>query len=237
VLQLIPSCVNEVILADDYSMDGTVEIARRSLPMIRVVHTEQKRGKGAALQKGFAAATGDIIVMMDGDGSKDPREIPYLIEALLAGAYLVNGSRFMYKGGSAVMTPVHRLGFRVLVSIANRLFHMHLTDTLSGFNAFWRDCLDYFEIDCDGFEAEALITLRMRKANLAIVEVPSYEHPCIYSDSHPHIFRGGWRVLKLMLREWMKGQTVTREIRMRYLDQEYISMNGHGIPDQISALQ
>lgn len=237
VLRLIPSCVNEVILADDHSMDGTVEIARRSLPMIRVVHTQQKHGKGAALRKGFAAATGDIIVMMDADGSNDPREIPSLIEALLTGAYLVIGSRFVPNGGSEDMTPAHRLGYRVLISIANRLFRMHLTDMLYGFNAFWKGCLDYFEIDCDGFEVEALITLRVRKANLAIVEVPSYEHARIYGDCPLRTFRGSWRILKMMLREWMNGQSVTRTIRMRDLDQEYISSNGHRIPDQISTLQ
>ena len=244
VLQLIPSCVNEVILADDHSMDGTIEIARRSLPMIRVVNTQHKRGRGAALQKGFAAATGDIIVMMSADGSNDPREIPDLVEALLAGSYLVTGSRFVHDGGSADMTPMHRLGFRVLISIANRLFRMQLTDTLCGYIAFWKDCLDHFQVDCDGFEVEALIILRVRKANLAIVEVPSYEHACMYGASHLRTFQGSWRILKMMLREWMNGQSVTSTIRMRGLDQEYILLNGHsislngrGIPDQISGLQ
>jgi glycosyltransferase involved in cell wall biosynthesis len=237
VLQLIPGCVNEVILADDHSMDGTVEIARRSLPMIRVVYTQQKRGKGAALRKGFAAATGDIIVMMDADGSNDPREIPALIEALLAGAYLVIGSRFAPDGGSEDMTPVQRLGYRVLISMANRLFRMQLTDTLYGFNAFWKDCLDYFELDCDGFEAEALIVLRVRKANLAIVEVPSYEHALMHGGRHIRTFQGSWRLLKMMLREWLKGQSVTRTMRMRNLDQEYLSLNTETMLDQISRLQ
>lgn len=237
VLQLIPGWVNEVILADDQSVDGTVEIARRSLPMIRVVTTQSRHGKGAALRRGFAVATGDIIVMMGADGSNDPREIPYLVEALLTGAYLVTGSRFAQDGGSADMTPMHRFGFRVLISIANRLFRMHLTDALCGYIAFWKDCLDYFEIDCDGFEVEALIVLRVRKANLAIVEVPTYEHPLMHGDRHLRAFWGSWRLLKMVLREWMNGQSVTRTMRMRDLDQEYLSLNGDTMLDQISRLQ
>ena len=196
VLPFIPNWVNEVILVNDHSTDGTVEVARRLLPTIHIVNTNQKRGKGAALQTGFAAGTGDIIVMMDADGSNDPREIPYLIEALLMGAYFVIGSRFIGEGGSATITPLRRLGFRVLVSIANRLFRMQLTDIFGGLKGFWKDCLDYFEIDCDGFEIEALIILRVRKANLEIVEVPSYEHARIYGDSHFCALCGGWRILR-----------------------------------------
>lgn len=231
VLPLIPSWVHEVILVNDHSVDGTVEVARRLLPVIRVVNTQQKCGKGVALQTGFAAATGDIVVTMDADGSNDPREIPHLIEALLAGAYFVIGSRFVSEGGSAAITPLRRLGFQVLISIANRLFRMQLTDMFCGLNAFWKDCLDYFEIDCEGFEVEALITLRVRKANLEIVEVPSYEHARIQGDSHFRTFWGGWRVLKMILKEWMNGRSVTRTIRMRRSNQEHISLNGHSAPD------
>lgn len=230
VLPLIPNCVNEVILADDHSMDGTVEVACRLLPMIRIVRTKQKRGRGAALQTGFAAASGDIIVMLGADGSNDPREILRLIEALLAGAYFVAGSRFVHDGGSEDMTPLRGLGLHVLISIANRLFRMRLTDMFCGFNAFWKECLDYFEIDCDGFEVETLITLRVRKANLEIVEVPIYEHARIYGDNHPGILRSGWQALKMILREWMNGQSVTRTICKRHLDKEYLPLNGHSVP-------
>src|SRR3989442_11974086 len=69
VLPLIPSWVHEVILVNDHSTDDTVEIARKCLPNIRIVNTQHRRGKGVALQTGFAAVTGDLIVMMDADGS------------------------------------------------------------------------------------------------------------------------------------------------------------------------
>ncbi len=239
VLPLIPPWVHEIILVNDHSVDDSVEVARRLLPMIRIVNTQKRRGKGVALQTGFAAAPGDIIVMMDADGSSDPREMPRFIEALLSGAYFVIGSRFMGEGGSADITPLRRLGARALILVANWLFRMHLSDMFCGLNAFWKDCLDFFEIDCEGFEVETLITLRIRKANLEIVEVPSYEHARIHGDSHFRTFRDGWRVLKMILKEWTNGRSVTRTLRMQHSHQEeeYIPLNGHVLPDQIGTAQ
>src|SRR5437588_10351770 len=128
VLPLIPSWVHEVILVNDHSSDDTVEVACKLWPIIHIVNTQQRHGKGVALQTGFAAATGDIIVMMDADGSSDPREMPRFIEALLAGAYFAIGSRFIDDGGSADITRLRRLGARVLIWIANQRFGIHFTD-------------------------------------------------------------------------------------------------------------
>lgn len=238
VLPLIPSWVHEVILVNDHSSDDTVEVARQVLPIIRVVNTQEKRGKGVALQTGFTEATGNIIVMMDADGSSDPREMPRFIEALLSGAYFVIGSRFLDGGGSTDITALRRLGARALISIANHLFRMNLSDMFCGLNAFWKDCMEFFDIDCQGFEVETLITLRVRKANLEIAEVPSYEHSRIHGDSHFRTFRDGWRVLKMILKEWANGRTVTRTLRMRHVYlEEYVPLNGHVLPDQIGTVQ
>ena len=234
VLPLIPGWVHEVILVNDHSTDNTVETARRLLPFIRIVNTQERRGKGVALQTGFAAASGDIIIMMDADGSNDPREMPRFIEALLDGAYFVIGSRFIGEGGSSDITPLRRVGARTLISIANYLFRMHLSDMFCGLNAFWKDCFDFFEIDCEGFEVETLITLRICKANLEIAEVPCFEHARIHGTSHFRTFRDGWRVLKMILKEWRNGRSVTRTVRMYSpSQQESISGNGLVITEQI----
>lgn len=87
VLPKIPDWIHEVILINDHSTDETEKVAYELLPSIRIINSEGGRGKGAALRAGFAAVTGDIIVMMDADGSSDPQEIPRFVEALLAGAY------------------------------------------------------------------------------------------------------------------------------------------------------
>jgi glycosyltransferase involved in cell wall biosynthesis len=215
ILPLIPDWVYEVILVNDQSTDNTAEVARSLLPLIRILHTQEGRGKGAALQRGFAEATGDIIVMMDADGSSDPDEIPRFVEALLAGAFFARGSRFLNNGGgSDDITHLRSFGSRLLIAIANQLFRMHCTDMFCGLNAFWKNCFDYFEIDCDGFEVEMLLHLRARKANLEIVEVPSYERARIEGSSKFRTFRDGWRVLQTILKEWVNGRSVVGTVRM-----------------------
>ena len=108
VLPRIPRDVHEVILVDGASIDGTVEVARALLPSIKIV-TELSPGKGTALCAGFRAAAGDIIVMLDADGSTDPAEIPRFVDALLAGADFANCGRLEKRGdgncGDSVPRP------------------------------------------------------------------------------------------------------------------------------------
>jgi glycosyltransferase involved in cell wall biosynthesis len=236
VLPRIPGWVHEVILVNDHSTDDTVEVASKLLPAIRVVHTEHGRGKGTALQVGFAAATGDIIVMMDADGSSDPGELPRFVQALLSGAYLAKGSRFIGDGGSSDITPLRLFGSRVLIWIANLLFGMHFTDMFCGMNAFWKDCLDFFDIDCPGFEIEAQLHLRICKANLEIAEVPSFEHARIYGDSKFSVVKDGWRVLRMIVQERVNGRSVIRTARIKRIHHPEISTaDGQAITEQIGA--
>ncbi len=237
VLPMIPGWVHEILLVNNDSTDDTVEVACRLSPLVRIVNTEHRRGKGVALQAGFAAATGDIIVMMDADGSSDPRELPRFIEALLAGAYHAKGSRFIGDGGSSDFTYLRWIGSRVLIWITNLLFGVHFTDMFCGFNAFWKDCLNFFDVDCDGFEIEALLHLRICKANLEIVEVPSFEHTRINGISNFRTFRDGWRVLKMILKERVNGRSVIRTHRMRLTIQERIQWSGQAVLDQVEMAQ
>ena len=137
VLQRIPPMVHEVVLVDGHSTDSTVEVASRLRPDIVVVH-EERRGKGAALQAGFAAATGDIVVMLDADGSMHPGEIIRYIVMLVSGFDFVKGSRFMPGGGSSDITRVRRLGHRGLLGLANFIYRTRYTDLCYGYCAFRR---------------------------------------------------------------------------------------------------
>jgi glycosyltransferase involved in cell wall biosynthesis len=200
VLPQIPTIVDEVILVDGHSTDDTIAVARQLLPKIKIIEQVGK-GKGDALRLGFAACSGDIIVMLDADGSADPCEIPKFVEALINGNDFAKGSRYLQGGGSYDLTGLRRLGNSGLSTLVNVLFGTKFSDLCYGYNAFWRYCLDYVEVDCDGFEVETLINIRMHKANFKIVEVPSFEQPRIYGASNLNTFRDGWRVLKTIVKE------------------------------------
>ena len=101
--------VHEIIVVDGNSVDGTIETAQRVLPWVKVI-TQTRKGKGNAMACGFAAATGDVIVMFDADGSADPAEIPAFVRALVAGADFAKGSRFVRGGGSDDITLLRKTG-------------------------------------------------------------------------------------------------------------------------------
>jgi glycosyltransferase involved in cell wall biosynthesis len=208
----LPSDLHEVVLVDGFSTDDTVAIARSQRPDVRVI-TQQRRGKGNALACGFAASAGDIIVMLDADGSADPREIPRFVEALLDGADFAKGSRFMGEGGSADITRLRRLGNLGLSTTVNALFATRYSDLCYGYNAFWRRCLPVVAPDVDGFEVETLINIRAARARLRVVEVPSFEHERISGASNLNAVRDGVRVLRTIARERMDNRRAQRFMR------------------------
>jgi len=203
VFATIPHWVHEVILVDGHSTDDTVAVARRLRPGIRIVQQPGK-GKGNALAAGFAACTGDIIVMIDADGSTDGREIIQFVGALVSGADFVKGSRYAAGGGSEDLTFTRRLGNTILRGLVNRLYGTQYTDLCYGYNAFWARHLDVLNIDCDGFEVETVMNIRAAKAGLKVQEVPSRERSRIHGESNLRAIRDGWRVLKTILREYRR---------------------------------
>jgi glycosyltransferase involved in cell wall biosynthesis len=200
VLPLVPKGVYEVILVDGHSTDGTVEVARRILPDIRVVQ-QQGRGKGSALRSGFSAARGDIVVMLDADGSTDPREIPSFVAALVAGADFVKGSRFLPGGGTSDMQLYRKLGNWSFVAMVRLLFGGRFTDLCYGYNAFWRRVLPMLHLDGEGFEIETMMNVRALKAGLLVAEVPSFESERIHGVSNLRTIPDGMRVLRTIFRE------------------------------------
>jgi glycosyltransferase involved in cell wall biosynthesis len=202
VFARLPEGLHEVILVDGHSVDDTVAVARRLRPDVRIV-AQTGRGKGNALADGFAVCTGEIIVALDADGSTDAAEIPRFVAALCNGADFVKGSRFAQGGSSTDITRIRAVGNHVLNAFVNALYGTHYSDLCYGYNAFWARCLPYMRVDCDGFEVETLINVRIAKAGLVVHEVPSYEHPRLHGSSNLHAVRDGSRVLRTIVLERM----------------------------------
>jgi glycosyltransferase involved in cell wall biosynthesis len=206
VLALLPQDVHELIVVDGGSVDDTVDIARSLRADVTIVR-QNRMGKGNALACGFAAATGEVIVVLDADGSADPREIPRFVAALVAGADVATGSRF---AGGATRAGVW--GDRWLTRLANVLFGTAYTDLRYGYHAFWRHSLDRLALDPklgdsgnrlwgDGFEVETIISARAAKAGLRITEIPSHPHPRVPGGSALDTWRDGGRVVRALLVE------------------------------------
>lgn len=206
VFRSLPEWVDEVILVDGGSTDGTTAVARRLLPDAKVI-TQPGAGKGDALLAGFAVCAGDIIVTLDGDGSTDGREIIRFVSALAAGADFAKGSRFANGGGSADLTFTRRLGNRLLGILVNRMFGTRFSDLCYGYNAFWSRHLPVLAIDCAGFEVEALMHIRAAVADLNIQEVPSFEYARIHGRSNLRVVRDGCRILALIVRERLTSRS------------------------------
>ncbi|MGL4306193.1 MAG: glycosyltransferase family 2 protein [Mycobacteriaceae bacterium] len=210
VAALMPKdAIDEIIFVDGHSVDNTVEVATELWPDARII-TQTRKGKGNALACGFLAATKDIVVMIDADGSTNPAEIPAFIDALVDGADFAKGSRFVRGGGSSDITPMRLVGNKFLNGLVNRIFRTKFTDLCYGYNAFWRDVIATMELASvedkisqwgDGFEIETLINVRVATAGLSIKEIPSYEQDRIFGESNLNAYKDGMRVLRTILKE------------------------------------
>jgi glycosyltransferase involved in cell wall biosynthesis len=201
VLPRLGDLADEIILVDGDSSDGTCEVARTLRPDILTLK-QNGHGKGNALSVGFAAATGDIIVVLDADGSTDPAEIPSFVGALLAGADFAKGSRFLHGAGTTDMEFYRRLGNATFVRLVRLLFGGRYTDLCYGYNAFWADILPGLGLNGDGFEIETMMNIRALRAGLNVVEVASCEGRRVNGISRLRTIPDGWRVLCTIFKEW-----------------------------------
>lgn len=197
----------EIILVDDCSTDGTRPVLRElgQEPGIRALYHEFNQGKGAALRTGFAAATGDLVIIQDADMEYDPQEYAKLIKPITDGkADVVFGSRFAGGESHRVLYFWHSLGNRFLTLLSNAFTNLNLTDMETCYKVFRREIIQSIRVEEERFGFEPEITAKVARMRCRIFEVGISYSGRTYEEGKKIGWKDGvraiWCILKYNLR-------------------------------------
>jgi glycosyltransferase involved in cell wall biosynthesis len=204
VSQVETGLAMELVVVDDCSTDGTravLERAKEKHPELILLFHGRNQGKGASLRTGFAAATGDIVLVQDADLEYDPREYPHLLRPILDGhADVVFGSRFLGGGAHRVVFFWHYVGNKVLTMLSNMLTNLNLTDMEVCYKVFKRDVLKDIVIRENRFGFEVEITAKVARRKWRIYEVPISYYGRDYAEGKKITWKDGFRALWYILK-------------------------------------
>lgn len=203
----LPEGVSErqIVLVDDYSTDGTREILRGMENRHTVIYHQENGGKGSALQSGFAAATGDVVIVQDADLEYDPREYGKLLDPILAGqADVVYGSRFAGGESHRILYYWHSLGNKALTWISNMLSDLNLSDMETCYKVFRKAILDRLSLREKRFGIEPEITAKVaelaREEGVRIYEVGISYHGRTYAEGKKIGLKDAFRALYCIIK-------------------------------------
>ncbi len=172
VLPRIPERVDEIIIVDGRSTDGTLEVVQRFCPRARIL-VQPAQGKGNALRYGISRATSEIVVTLDADGETDPALLWTFVDTLRTGCDIAKGSRL--ESERPVRMPLLRyLGNRILALAFNLMYGTKFSDVCSGYNAYWRESFLRISLTYDDFHMEQQLLARALKMGLRVAEIPHH---------------------------------------------------------------
>jgi glycosyltransferase involved in cell wall biosynthesis len=198
---LLEPSVQEVVVVDDCSTDGTLAAARLSTdPRVTVKHHEVNLGKGAAIRTGLEAITAPLIVIQDADLEYDPADVPALIEPIMRGsADVVFGSRLSGGKPQRVYMFWHLVGNRFLSLLTNVLYNTTISDMETGYKAFRTEVLRSLELRQDDFGIEPEITAKICKQKLRVYELPIAYYGRTYAEGKKITWRDGFKAIRVLL--------------------------------------
>ena len=193
----------EIIIVDDCSGDGTRAVLKEKISQMvdRIIYHPVNRGKGAALRTGFAAATGDIILVQDADLEYSPEDYPLLLEPIMSGkADAVFGSRFMGGRPHRVLFFWHMVGNRFLTLLSNIFTNLNLTDLETGYKAFKAPVIKSIQIEEDRFAVEPEIVAKLARSGCRIYEVGISYSGRTYAEGKKVSWKDGVRAIYAILK-------------------------------------
>lgn len=185
----------EIIVVDGHSKDKTVEISRRM--GARILYDDV--GKGSALITGLKAADGKVVISMDADMSHRPNELLILIAGIESGYDVCMGSRFLTGGGSDDMPFIRKVGNKAFVGIVNLIYKSNYSDMCYGYRSFSKNALKRLKLKEAGFGIETEISIKAKKMNLKVLEVPSYEKKRFMEEPKLRSINDGFIILRTII--------------------------------------